>query len=529
MKSRRFNTSGFFAGRSIRWTVPVLIILIGFLYLNLGHAISSGVSHADDAYMAIGSKNLAYGFGYGTTLTPDGSSGFVRFPAGYTTGPVLVFPVAAMVAIFGNHPWVPGVTTLMINVFLIFFLFYIIHKSNLTISLNGWMVVWILMMYNLTAGRFFEQWNAMLGEAPAALLTIMGVFLVSMSNNYRYRFLLAGFVFGLAFMAKMVSLLGFLPVIIWLSILMVRAGNQRKEHLKNLLQVLTTFLIPFLIFDLYKLADLGPEGYLNNYSEFFAAFSQWHDPVAGAESKGTGQFFSLLGKRFDSLGSTLGFSVAAFFLCLVIAGILIFRKSRYSAVPWSFGLLASGFLFHFIWWSVLSSGRIRYLFIGLLLGVTALTIIVFADLPMFFRILVIGLFFLVTLNCGENLLRPVAFVAKHQFRYTKQVKNMLKMADFLEKQEPGTTMVYVWWAEAADLAYSMKKPGNFIRIDHLSDKDFDHDIILVRNKKWEIPDLNHFFKSKITLFEGVLSESGHYKISRFTYPDSVLFHQIIKR
>jgi hypothetical protein len=54
-------------------------------------------------------KNLAWGFGYSTSLgLSDAKFALVRFDVHITTGPPIILPVSAVIRIFGNRFWVPG-------------------------------------------------------------------------------------------------------------------------------------------------------------------------------------------------------------------------------------------------------------------------------------------------------------------------------------------------------------------------------------------------------------------------------------
>jgi hypothetical protein len=491
-----------------------VLIWLGFLYLNFAHAFSAGISHADDAYMAIGAKNLARGYGYSSSLPPDGSYGLAWFPAGYTTGPVLVFPTALMIKLSGNAPWVPGVTAAIVNTFLLILLAWLVVRAAGTDGIP-FLSVWLLMMYNLSAGSFFEHWNSMLGEVPAALSGLIGLLIYIQAPEKRSSIYLASLAFGLAFMSKMVSVLGFIPLVAWWLIQLVADKADRQRRAFELFSGLGFFLLPFLVFDAYKLSVLGFDAYLKNYSDFFNAFSQWHQ-VSSTGQPGASVFsFETIISRFRSVCEVLGISPLAMMLSFLALLIISFRLSAGSRFRNLMFLLTAGTLVHFSWWLLLSSGRVRYFLIGLIFYFTAIAVLLLLETPRILKVVAVIVLLLTFSKAPDRLKGPVTFATRTHFKYSAQVKNMMKTAGFLKSRTDLRPFVYSWWANAADLDYTLPTVVNFKRIDYLTPADFTRELLLVRNKKWEIPYLNNLYAEKADLFNEVVFEAGPYQVLRF--------------
>ena len=81
-----------------RWAAGYVPEIVGFVALAaagalfMAHAVSAvwrGLSHADDAFVALAAKSLVYGPGYGL---PNSSEEFVPFHVAITTGAPMILP-----------------------------------------------------------------------------------------------------------------------------------------------------------------------------------------------------------------------------------------------------------------------------------------------------------------------------------------------------------------------------------------------------------------------------------------------------
>jgi len=70
------------------------------------------------------------------------------------------------------------------------------------------------------------------------------------------------------------------------------------------------------------------------------------------------------------------------------------------------------------------------------------------------------------------------------FQPDRNQKNLRKTVAFLENRNANSPFVSSWWASIVDVEYAMPNLGNFIRFDHLTEDDYNRDLILVQNTKF---------------------------------------------
>jgi hypothetical protein len=55
--------------RIVFYGISILVFAF-FAFIIYSHVFATGVSRADDAYIATGAKSLAFGYGYSSSITP---------------------------------------------------------------------------------------------------------------------------------------------------------------------------------------------------------------------------------------------------------------------------------------------------------------------------------------------------------------------------------------------------------------------------------------------------------------------------
>ncbi len=427
-----------------------------------------------------------------------------------------------MIYLAGNKPWVPSFSSATINLVLLVLIFLSVRKKvgNTDALIFFWLLFFLI--YSLTTVKHFAQWFALLGEVPAALLSVFGVLTLAGSPDRRSSILIGCFAFGLAFMAKMLSVLGFIPVLIWvISTLFKQKNNLHKLFINYLLGIIF-FLLPFLLFDIYKLSVLGIDGYIINYNDFFKALSLWHDLGKQTLTDGFFIFNASAFQRFNLFGEHFGYSLVSIFLVALCIGILIHHSKKDKYVNTIYFLLLAGSFLHLFWWTCLSNGRPRYALIGLFLYFTAISCIVLVKVPRIITISLAVIFIFIFQSGFTRLTTPVANSFKYNFEYTPYVKNMVKTTAFLLNMEQNRPFIYTWWASAAELEYSLPAIKNFKRIDYLNEGDFQRELILVKNTKWDnikfMPAYN-IYESKP---EDILFDAPPFQVVRYRNVPTIL-------
>src|SRR5262245_25655937 len=193
------------AGRSTAARVLLALLFLLFALNVASHVVTDALCCADDASFPVAAKNVAKGYGYQI----DGLTGLggMEGTAALGTGPALILPVSLAILGFGNRDWVPGATTAL----LVFGLLLLLHRRGryLAVGAPEWPIACIafLVLCNLVTVRHYEQWYAMLGEIPCALLVLLGLVLLAEEPLARVHALLAGILLGLAIQTKLVALL----------------------------------------------------------------------------------------------------------------------------------------------------------------------------------------------------------------------------------------------------------------------------------------------------------------------------------
>jgi hypothetical protein len=508
--------------RVILYGLSILLFCI-FFYILYGNVFSKGVCHADDAYIAIGAKNLAFGYGYSSSI--EGSFGLTHFPASFTTGPTLSLPTALLIRLVGNRPWVPGFTSTTIILLLLVLIFFTIrNKIGISNTLFYFLLLFFLL-YNLTVSNHFPQWFALLGEIPAALLCILGVLILSASPDNRSSILLCCLAFGLAFMTKMLSLLGFIPVLVWFMVTLFKQKNDRKKLIINYLLGIILFLAPYILFDLYKLSVLGMDAYIKNYHDFFIFFnalSLSHEIGQKTLTLGPLTFNSSPLLRLTAFNDQFGYSLLRMILVALLIGVLIYFSKKDKYVNTIFIMLLAGSFLHLLWWTCISNGRPRYALIGLFLYFTAICCILLLNSSRIFKFSIIIVLIFVFISSYKALINPIVDVIKYKYSYTPYEKSLLKTVDFLNQQEKKRPFIYTWWATVGDIEYSLPKIANFKRMDDLDEGDFKKELILVKNTTLENSYYTPKFKLQESRFDEILFDAPPFQVARYRNRATIL-------
>ncbi len=465
------------------YTVYILVLIL-FFTIVYSHVFSSQLGTADDAAIALAARNLAEGNGYATSVSFDGVYGIDKFSEGITTGPTLVLPAALLILIFGNTLWVPGFVVTTICVILLVLIISSLQKQTNLMRTLLFSNLLIFFFYNITAGLHFTNWYVLLGEIPATFLGILAVILLADSPNNRRVIIYSCFLFGLAFTTKMLSLLSFLPIIGWFAFSLIKAKQNRKKLIINYLLAALAFLLPYLLFEIWKLLSLGFSAYIENWYAFIKLFEQ----LSG--SKGDSSLFELFTTRSKSMLNHFGFTPLLLVLIGGVVAYLIYKYSNITSIKIVFTLLMLGALSHLLYWVFLSTGWHRYALIGLLLYFAAISCVVFLKLPTPVLVLLVLALIIIFISPLSRLKKPIIDSINQKYSYDTRLNNLIKTVEFLNKHEQNKPFISGWWASIVDVEYAMPDLENFKRFDHLNMYDYTRDLFLVRNKIYT--DFHHY-------------------------------------
>lgn len=178
-------------------------------------ATNAPIEH-DEAYNATVSKSLVWGYGYSTPYPTRAA-----FNPYVTTGPALLLPIAAFIAVLGNKYYIPGVASAIVNVGLLWVFGDLILKRQFGSQGIGADILTGLIMAPLcllVLAFGMAGYSAVaLGECAATLCVAIGSYLfadvIIKSELKTRRAFVAGLVLGSSLLFKFIAVLPVVTVV----------------------------------------------------------------------------------------------------------------------------------------------------------------------------------------------------------------------------------------------------------------------------------------------------------------------------
>ena len=452
-------------------------VIASFLYLVYGYVFSNGLCCGDDAFIAVAAKNLAQGRGYATSLSATAGNGLHLFDPALSTGPTLVLPAAAIIKVFGATPWAPGLATALVTTALLTMIAFVLGHWVGPVRTLGYIAVMLTLMYTVTAGSRFTNWYSLLGEVPAAMLTILGVALFVWRPGKRRTVAWAFLALGLAFMTKALALLSVVPVTIWLLVPLARSKGRNARQWTDLAVGAAAFSLPFLLFETWKLSSLGVDAYLAN----------WHDFIVFLVNSGSGHTGSVWDRVVTNsavLQSEYGFGPIALLLVIIALAAIVHTYADHKIRTFCWLLLTCGATY-IAWFIFSSAGNPRYAMIGVLLLAASAACVAVARPPGLAISAAVAVVAIAVVPAHSRVLVPVDAVRNgDMFRPTQRVVNLKTTADFLTKVQHKDPFVGDWWATVADLEYALPTVSNFVSVQEVRPAEMHNGRLLARNTIW---------------------------------------------
>ncbi len=273
----------------------ILVLVPQFLKIFL-----VGNCCADDSYFSMIARTLIETGQYGL---PTSSTDVSVFDPAIGSGPALVLPGAAMMLAFGPQRWVPGLSTV-----LTFALQYVVFLSilrsmfSLRAALAYGSVGLVVAFVATTYQDYFSQF---LGEGPMTGYLLIGCATLALLPATKWRVTLAGLSFGLALLVKDIAIFCVAGACLaWL----VTAIADRRPFLRDAIILASAIALPYLAFEIVKIAVLGLGGYLEHLASYFAVVRAYnHLP---AEER-FGAFFDLMARLYQLTPEAVGLLLAS--------------------------------------------------------------------------------------------------------------------------------------------------------------------------------------------------------------------------
>lgn len=470
-------------GRGI-WRVLSLAIsgavIAGFEYIVYGYVFADGLCCADDSSIAVAAKNLAFGYGYATSVPYQGAGGMRAFDPLLSTGPTMVLPAAALIRVFGNTPWAPGLATALVTTIVLAILTVVASRRVGAVRAVAFVALMLALQYTLTAGDRFVQWYSLVGEVPAAMLTVLAVAVLAWGRSGRRAVVWVFLALGLAFMSKTLALLGAIPVGIWFVLLLVRSGGRRRREWIDIAVGAVTFAAPFLAFEAWKVVALGREKYLVNLRDFGNFFSS---TGGGGGANDLASVRGRIASNSAAFHTAFGFGPLKLLLAVGALCLVVHLAADRRAKIFCWLTMACG-MTHILWFVASSNGNPRYSLIGMLVLAAGAAAVVLVSLPGRAAVATAAI---VALSCFPAVARlpgPVIFVADGGFRPVLRLHQLQVTADYLAGVHHDEPLVGSWWATVVDLEYMLPTVMNFEKVEDVDPGEMHKGRLIAQNGVW---------------------------------------------
>lgn len=479
-----------------------LFVAAAFVANLVHHLLASTLCCGDDAFIAVAAKNLATGRGYASSYGGlTGSADVVRFDPRITTGPTLVVPAAAAIRVLGHRYWVPGATALALSLLLLAGV--LAHLAAGAGGPRRWApaVVVAILVVNLVTLGHYEHWTTLLGEVPALLLIFLGV-LRCCDRRGRWRDqVTGGLLLGAAVATKTLAALAVPPVLALLVLAppgrgapaaglpaghaTAAAGRRRLGRgIRAAVVVLAATAVPLLLFEAFKVADLGPAGYLESKRAGAAAFRAGPGSGLGQLLAGgvgphvratAARNWQALEEYFGAAGPPL-----ALFVALAL-GLSARRRwaGRDDPVPLVLAAIAAA---HLLWWLPLAgAARVRYALMGLGIGCLGAVFDLFRGTWSARKAALACALAAALLPRAADL--ATAMPRRPWFEASPRTASMLATARFLAEEREDRSIAADWWASGVDMEYLLPGTGNLVSHLSLAERG-DPPVLFLENAKW---------------------------------------------
>ncbi len=438
---------------SIVPSIISILELIAFALLALSFVFSVGICCGDDAYHAVIAKNLADGLGYTSTIQAKRTD-FIALPFDpiVGVGPTIILPASLAIKFFGNSYWAPGLAHVMLWSLLCVGIGSLIRKYHSEIGLPLATLSFFYLGYTLFTFHY-EQWFALLGEIPAALLIILAVLLFFHKSDSRLRQFFAGIAFSLAVQAKLLSLLAFATFLFVLAIFHASdksesAPGRSREFFSQVFYLCVGFIVPFVIFETWKYFKLGLTVYIE----------RWRDYLSFIDEQGIkGQMLTLIKlykMRAGTIYERFGITLPSVTFLIVLVGVLVNKNEDVRRLYFVFVSMIVSYSF---WWVFFSIGWPRYYIIALILIIAVASLPFLSLHPRKWMLLYLVLLIAWPAHTWDHIKFPFSQFDAQYFKPTKRTEALLQASNILFQSRVKERILTQWWATAADLEYIMNE------------------------------------------------------------------------
>lgn len=463
--------------RWLRWVILALcLILVGLLHIELVISNArSGLGAYDDASFAVVSKNLADGRGY--LLSLDYGNLDHRgslFSPKLGTGPSVILPGAAAIAVLGSEPSAPGSGLLLANALVLLLWAAVLRKASSTTRVAAYLAMFLVSAISWTI-LHHEHWYAFLGEYQSFILAASAFAIACLLAPRAITYFSAGLLLGLAVLSKELSALSVAAFgiaqasYIAVGVALKRATmEQMLQRLRLLFAAAIGTLVPIAAFEAYRLYSLGGVAQWHENWARHLAFVQEQGFVGDASIlQRVAELNQVWGERF--LHSAMVTSITT-----MISGFMVWRYCDDGRVRMFCWMLLCGFAAHAGYWLLMSNGWPRYAFNAVLFA---------ASIPPALLLGAKGRKGMVL--CCVATVFTIAFAweglrgyisgplrdALHEPQGPTLAQSQIAAADYVEQASKSGAVIYApWWAHMAAIEYLQREPGRFASVTDVSNQ-----------------------------------------------------------
>jgi hypothetical protein len=305
----------------------------------------------DDAFNASIAKNFGLGLGWVSSYHD-----YLPFNPRVTTGPTLILPLAAAVALLGPVSWLPSLTN---SVLMLCLLMLCLGQLRGQMPRGNWWrcAVAILLLLSLYDRN---TWVVFIGDGVLALLLAL-VFLrlgPALSRGPAVSYWLLGVLCGLALLSKLYALIALVALpVTWCLYHWQHAVRPSVKLPLWFAAGAALLLIPWQLYRSYSLASLAPAALADHAefsSEFFLKAGSGLGPLLQSDNipaylaENLQRNFALLARHLDAYGYGTWLT-ALLLLCTVAITLRLVLKAGKSEFEWSLTALGLGACAHFGW------------------------------------------------------------------------------------------------------------------------------------------------------------------------------------
>jgi hypothetical protein len=416
--------------------VFLLAVASSFLYVQLTKALARTPCCGDDAYFSLVAKNLALNGSYSAPLSSETVS---LFDPEITSGPGLILPGAAMIALIGAQPWATSLTTILLFTATLALMTMLLATRYQLANVLLYTALCLLALVAITPRQ--DAYFAFLGEAPAFGYLIVGCVLLATSQGRARSVFVSALWISLALLTKQMA--------VFCALGATGAWFLRELYLNRsrTIGLMGLFLLgvagPLAAFELVKVSVLGVPGYITNWYGYLG----WVKELHVGPSDRLGIFLAIINRPYVVTVTAALFALAS----LLLTALLSVRRGWRTDEP-IFGLmLFAGAIVHFLYIFFISNLGPRYFWIGMAMSIFAvMSPVLFLRLRFALPIAVSALVFVATPNAVLYAYRIQLDLTDGRLAHEREIV-LREVAN-----HPDLPIVSQWWGSIYDIIYLLK-------------------------------------------------------------------------